>query len=315
MAIIRHISYVLFFTLVLYGCRLRDKHEYDIIINDTPSNLKELNTEYDDYNVNIDFPAKRIDLYFSSNRNSRGENFDINAQCIDISYHEEDDILNIGIANDYPHYSYKLLPLINTNNNEFGPYSFTTNDGNFIFMYATEEDNVLKIKYVYTNTSDWGHYNSKQTIYGPFNIKLLNSNKDDSYPTLCFTNSEIYFSSNRDDKNYNIYKIKIPSVDNIISFFEDTSNVEIIKDNNISSLFDDKCPSINNNLLVFASNREEGYGGFDLWYSKLIENSWSKPVNFGSKINTEYDEFRPVTFQFLDFDLMIFSSNRPTGKG
>jgi len=96
---------------------------------------------------------------------------------------------------------------------------------------------------------------------------------------------------------------------------ENNGEVVIAKDTILSSLYDDKCPSINNNLLVFTSNREGGYGGFDLWYSQLVENSWTTPVNFGSKINSEYDEYRPVTFRFLDYDLMIFSSNRPGGKG
>ena len=44
---------------------------------------------------------------------------------------------------------------------------------------------------------------------------------------------------------------------------------------------------------------------------------WSDPINFGEKINTEYDEFRPIVRPQWDFsnDLMLFSSNRPGGKG
>ncbi|MBN2863357.1 MAG: hypothetical protein JXN62_09365, partial [Bacteroidales bacterium] len=45
------------------------------------------------------------------------------------------------------------------------------------------------------------------------------------------------------------------------------------------------------------------------------DNEWSIPVNFGDKINTGDNEFRPITFQFLDFNLMIFSSDRSDGKG
>lgn len=299
--------------LPLFSCP--KKFEYSIIITDHPANLYELNSEFDDYNLDLSYSAKRLDIYFSSNRNSSGNDFDIIGQCMDISYHEEDNILNLNIANDYPIYSYKLLPLINTNNNEMGPYSFTTSDDIYIFMYAQDGDNVLNIKYVYTNTYDWGHYQSKQTIYGPFIATILNSTKDDSYPMLCFSNNEILFCSNRNDNCYNIFKALIPNTDDILTVFNDTTNVEIRKDSIISSLADDKCPSINNNLLVFASNREGGFGGFDLWYSQLTDNLWSTPKNFGSKINSEYDEFRPVTFQFLDNDLMVFSSNRPGGKG
>jgi hypothetical protein len=69
--------------------------------------------------------------------------------------------------------------------------------------------------------------------------------------------------------------------------------------------------------MVFTSNRPGGYGGYDLYYSKFDGQSWSEPVNFGEDINTEYDEFRPVALQVFDFknDVMLFSSDRPGGKG
>lgn len=73
--------------------------------------------------------------------------------------------------------------------------------------------------------------------------------------------------------------------------------------------------------MVFVSDREGGYGGFDLWYSYYNNGVWSEPVNFGEKINSEYNEYRPVAFtamqgyQSNNFDVMIFSSDRPGGKG
>ena len=71
--------------------------------------------------------------------------------------------------------------------------------------------------------------------------------------------------------------------------------------------------------MVFTSDRAGGYGGFDLWYSSWDGQQWSAPVNFGGKINTEYDEYRPIVVstdeKFFLNDLMIFSSDRPGGKG
>jgi hypothetical protein len=91
---------------------------------------------------------------------------------------------------------------------------------------------------------------------------------------------------------------------------------QIVKESVLSSNSNDKCPSINGNIIVFASDRDGGYGGYDLYYSKLTDNQWSQPVNFGEKINSSSDEYRPITFSFFSyFDLMIFSSNRPGGKG
>ena len=72
-------------------------------------------------------------------------------------------------------------------------------------------------------------------------------------------------------------------------------------------------------VMVFTSDRPEGYGGYDLYYSLLENGTWSDPVNFGSRINTLHNEFRPVLkyFYYEDFtnDFMLFSSDRPGGKG
>ena len=67
--------------------------------------------------------------------------------------------------------------------------------------------------------------------------------------------------------------------------------------------------------MVFTSDREGGYGGFDLYYSLFTNGQWTTPVNFGEKINSANDEYRPITFSFNNIDMMIFSSNRPGGKG
>jgi hypothetical protein len=70
-------------------------------------------------------------------------------------------------------------------------------------------------------------------------------------------------------------------------------------------------------LLVFSSDRPGGFGGYDLYYSQKTSNGWTEPVNFGPKINSEFDEYRPVVSDHPDFAnrLMIFSSNRPGGLG
>ncbi|MBI5008107.1 MAG: hypothetical protein HZB98_00285, partial [Bacteroidia bacterium] len=89
------------------------------------------------------------------------------------------------------------------------------------------------------------------------------------------------------------------------------------KPDSINSTSDDKCPNIHRNVMVFASNRLGGLGGFDLYYSILKNGKWNLPVNFGPRINTIYDEYRPVIGSEQDFtnSYLIFSSNRPGGIG
>ena len=69
--------------------------------------------------------------------------------------------------------------------------------------------------------------------------------------------------------------------------------------------------------MVFTSNRAGGYGGYDLYYSKFVSGKWLKPVNFGAKINTSADEYRPIIRreEGFDNDFMIFSSNKAGGLG
>jgi len=66
--------------------------------------------------------------------------------------------------------------------------------------------------------------------------------------------------------------------------------------------------------IYFASNRPGGYGGLDLYRSELQENGiWSRPVNLGPGINTEYDEEGPVIHPGQS--MLFFSSNRPESIG
>ncbi|MBP6977918.1 MAG: hypothetical protein PHD61_01805 [Bacteroidales bacterium] len=69
--------------------------------------------------------------------------------------------------------------------------------------------------------------------------------------------------------------------------------------------------------MVFASNRDGGFGGYDLYYSRRENDTWTAPVNFGEKINTAFDEYRPIVLMVSGFtnELMFFSSNRPGGNG
>lgn len=65
-------------------------------------------------------------------------------------------------------------------------------------------------------------------------------------------------------------------------------------------------------LLYFTSNCPGGYGGSDIYYSRLTANGWSKPVNPGKKLNSEYDEEFPFCAPSGN---LYFDSNRPGGYG
>ncbi len=66
--------------------------------------------------------------------------------------------------------------------------------------------------------------------------------------------------------------------------------------------------------LVFTScERADGFGGCDLYISEQKQNTWSRPVNMGSSINTPSWESQPCFG--LDGTTIYFSSSRVGGFG
>lgn len=307
----------LFFFMSCFPIDHDYEFEYETIISDIPANLENLNTVNDDYNSDLPYPAARCYIYFSSNRNGKGDNFDIICKSIDISYHKKDDVLNFSFSanDDYSLYQTKLLQLINTPNDEYGPFSFDGTIGWDYFFYSNNENGDFDIELVYTQRSDWGTYNGQQQLYGPNNITVINSDYDDLYPTINQDNTKLLFCSNRENDLFDIFSVDLNSETLLHEYFISSNNVLVSKEAVLSSSSNDKCPSITGNLIVFASDRDGGYGGYDLYYSAYTDNHWSVPVNFGDKINSEEDDYRPITFSFVNYDLMIFSSNRTGGKG
>lgn len=64
--------------------------------------------------------------------------------------------------------------------------------------------------------------------------------------------------------------------------------------------------------LYFSSNRQGGYGNYDLYRVDNVDGSWSEPVNLGPEINSASNELFPT---LLSRDILSFSSNRPGGTG
>jgi outer membrane protein OmpA-like peptidoglycan-associated protein len=72
--------------------------------------------------------------------------------------------------------------------------------------------------------------------------------------------------------------------------------------------------SANGRTLYFSSSRPGGFGGKDIWMTRLDKrNQWTEPVNLGEKINTEGDEMSP----FIHFDgkTLYYASDGKPGMG
>lgn len=78
-----------------------------------------------------------------------------------------------------------------------------------------------------------------------------------------------------------------------------------------------KHPSItvSGDTLFFVSNREDGYGGDDIWMSVrgLEEEAWTPAINMGEFINTASNEITP--YYSSAYNCLLFSSDGHVGYG
>jgi len=289
-------------------------------------NLEQFNSEFDDYNSNIaSNKSGQTHLLFSSKREKK--NF-LNLVYFPAEY-TYDKMLGLekdkSEANSYMDYFLHYQPVrrmaekANGDFNVFGPktvslsrsfYSPPSQRDDLLLFYADDSEGNLEIKYV--------SYTGGQ-VQEPAKFDILNSSADDAYPTFSPGGDKIYFCSNRDG-NFDIYEVSVTVTVPVNMTAEKLVNPEkytLKKVEELSGPYDDKCPFIHENKMIFVSNRPEGSGGFDIYESTLANGKWGAPVNLGNRVNTRHDEYRPIIAdtQSFNYNVMIFSSDRPGGKG
>ncbi|MCE6991883.1 hypothetical protein [Dyadobacter sp. CY323] len=287
--------------------------------------LTDFNSEYDDYNMNL--PSNRFaqsHLIFSSKR-ERKDVLNLVYFPVVFTYKKhlelEKSVGSNAVNHDYANTffaSSALAEKANGNFNVFGPkvLSFQydvisdNNTKDLVLFYADDSEGNMEIKYLIHNNMG---------ITGPIKFDILNSPKDDGYPSFSRFGDKIYFSSNRDG-NFDIYELSIPhtkgepvSVQSLVN----PEKFQLRKVEELSSTSDDKTPYFQDNMMVFVSDRPGGKGGTDIYYSRLEDGKWSAPVNAGDRINTTSNEYRPIIPALNNFSyrLVLFSSDRPGGKG
>jgi hypothetical protein len=321
---------VMILMVLMITCYHRYKYSRGFLPT-SPVNLKDFNTKYDDYNMTSPTFGTTFPVLFSSNRNSFGAQYDIIYEIFDIWFDRDDGTITSG--REIHHYTpgdkflilKMVLPTINTSYNELGPYvidySFLCSDiyndkyyGKYLFMYANDPSGNLDI--MYTLNYEPGNETST-TFIDPKPLIFLNSDYNEAYPCIDLDLNRIYYCTDQNG-DFDIYFCQLATDKYISDEIQDTLvDPTLIRSDILSSEGDDKCPYITSNIIVFTSNREGGFGGYDLWYAQKDSTDWSIPINFGEKINTEYDEYRPVLIPMYEFkhDLLMFSSNRPGGQG
>ena len=141
----------------------------------------------------------------------------------------------------------------------------------------------------------------------PMNIgKPVNSATMESQPCISANGKELYFV--RDTKNYksNIYYSRC--------FHGEWTAPQAVA--SVNSRFGEMAPFLHSDgrTLFFASEGHNGMGGYDIFVCRrLLNGTWSEPVNLGAPVNTEKNEISFVVS--ADGKKCYVSSDRDGGFG
>lgn len=312
-----YLSTVFCIVTALTSCHeepLRINHELGIF-PDSVMALEGLNTEYDDYNIDIEagYIESSRQVVFSSSRVSAGGEFNIVQGKIWYQFGQTTGYFQLysGMTSDT--FLGNLIAVFNTSADEFGPLRFfnSRNGLEYMAVATLTEENGLDIVF----TSYIPTYSPATHFDAPLPATLFNSPHNDAYLSLGTTGDTAWFCSDRGG-NFDIYCITRPWQSELDEWFT-SAPAPAVKADSINSSHDEKCPFVKGRYMVFASDVPGGEGGFDLYYSIFRDGKWSSPVNMGPEINSPANEFRPVLGIDLKFEnqFLVFSSDRPGGKG
>lgn len=177
-----------------------------------------------------------------------------------------------------------------------GPVSLDKTGSKLFFTRSS--DKISKSKKLLLDIYESNYAN--EDFQNPKKVKLFDDEISVMHPSIDSQKNIIYFASNIDQENqYDLYYSKISSEGK----FETPQKVP-----NINSPLNEAFPFIYKNILFFASNRQGGLGGFDIYYSKIDDENYQSPVLLPNPINTNYDDFSFSLSDSLKYG--FFSSNR-----
>ncbi|HIA36285.1 MAG TPA: hypothetical protein EYN89_05995 [Flavobacteriales bacterium] len=200
--------------------------------------------------------------------------------------------LNVKISN--------LGEKINSTYSDFGPIlntdesimAFTSNRLGSTGQEIAKNGNYYND--IYISNSDGHFWSDPQNINGKINSKF-----NDVAAGLSSDGQQLFLFNDQTGYSY-LYQSNF--------FNGEWSPIEFINENmKDSSLESHSSISLDGSLLYFASSREGGYGGTDIYRCRKLPNgAWAKAENLGPKINTKHDEISPYIHP--NGSILFFSS-------
>lgn len=265
----------------------------------TPTPIDGLNTEWDDYNAAK--PPGLDQIIFSTNRGSRGGDLDVwvaGVQWGPTPY---------ALGEPRP-YAEALM----STEDERGPLQMSVAD------FVEYDDSTSGAALAFSSARPGGAGGLDlywaRTFPAPvvYPLEHLSSPGNDAYMTTKFggvTTPRVLFASDRFGAGYDIFEAQWDS------YQIGGRPLLVRKVLALSTDADDTAPFVDSDGyvkadIVFASKRN---GSWDLFCSHYDGTEYSAPVPI-TVANSEHDEFRPSVAEGAA-QLLVFSSNRPGGKG
>ena len=189
-----------------------------------------------------------------------------------------------------------------------GPASFTS-DSKEIFTTRTLKTNAKRdsaqiktdcLKIFYANLSD-----DRKVEYKPFPFN--SDNYSVGHPAISPDGKKLIFSSDKPEGfgGSDLY---------VSEWIDGKWSTPVGLGPEVNTFGNEVFPFLaNDSTLFFSSDGHPGYGGLDVYETKLVHGKWSTPWNLKLPINSPYDDFSIVFSKNLTDG--FFSSNRPGGKG
>jgi outer membrane protein OmpA-like peptidoglycan-associated protein len=163
-------------------------------------------------------------------------------------------------------------------------------------------------------------FNSDKTITNVSNVTELNSKYHDGPATISADGNTMYFASDsfressfeKDSKN----KLKLGrnNIFRAVNTGGNWNSITSLSFNSSSYSTSNPCISSDGKTLYFSSDIPGSIGGVDIWKVSINgDNTYGKPENLGSKVNTEGNE----SFPFIAEDniTLYFASSGKPGLG
>lgn len=253
-------------------------------------NVEELNTEYDELAPTIVTDGSQI--IFSSNRPNENKPNEVGEYDHDIYVSYNDD----GVWQRA-----KLLPgSVNTDMDDI--VNNLSYDGTKLLLHR-DNDGQTDIYESELKGARWG---APEVM--PQQISTRRA--DDKYASYSHDGYNIYFarSNPNSERGTNIMASGMQS-----KMHKNYGTATVIGE--VSTLFNDGPVylHIDGKTMYVASQGHESMGGYDIFVSKRVQGSWTRPVNMGYPINTQYDDF--FFAATANGKYAYISSNRPGGAG